>query len=519
MRGVPLVFKHLRSLLMQNTEHFILREDAENDLLACAAYVAESIQSNEGRAEAMAAVVPALLGKGNVDLAAELANTLDDPYARDRLLCAIAEQCAATDDEKYALQLVEAMDEPAMQAQALEKIGTRLADLGKTDEARSVSDSLDHRDRVLAGIAVRHHQDGLEEAAAEALAEITFPSAAVHALLTIAAASIEKGDMTSAVKALDEAAAEAEQIEHEEERIRALIDVGNSFSAAERNDRAIETLDKAREYAERLDNVHRDGFLGQTSVGLLRAGSIELADRILDAVGDKTEMSSALLGFSREYWRKDDRGEAMDALEEANAILRSQADKETRDSRARFALMGSIAVQFAGFEQGERAIDLASDIEDEGRSMTALAQIANILTFQRNEELARTALAAIPEDAERAIALIHMSDTLASAGETERAVGLLEEAFALAEEVPQLASRASAYAETARRFAQLDHGERSNDAFEKSLEVIAAIKDESTKVAALAELSGVAAELERSETDGDREWLKKIVMQTLQQSF
>ncbi|MBK9156496.1 MAG: hypothetical protein IPM25_20200 [Chloracidobacterium sp.] len=62
-------------------------------------------------------------------------------------------------------------------------------------------------------------------------------------------------------------------------------------------------------------------------------------------------------------------------------------------------------------------------------------------------------------------------------------------------------------------------GERSNDAFEKSLEVIAAIKDESTKVAALAELSGVAAELERSETDGDREWLKKIVMQTLQQSF
>ncbi|MBK9156495.1 MAG: hypothetical protein IPM25_20195 [Chloracidobacterium sp.] len=169
-------------------------------------------------------------------------------------------------------------------------------------------------------------------------------------------------------------------------------------------------------------------------------------------------MSSALLGFSREYRSKDDRGEAMDALEEANAILRSQADKETRDSRARFALMGSIAVQFAGFEQGERAIDLASDIEDEGRSMTALAQIANILTFQRNEELARTALAAIPEDAERAIALIHMSDTLASAGETERAVGLLEEAFALAEEVPQLASRASAYAETARRFAQRTRG-------------------------------------------------------------
>jgi len=504
---------------MQNTEHFISREDAENDLLSCAAYLAESIQSNEGRAEAMAAVVPAYLGKGNVDLAAELANTLDDPYVRDRLLGAIAEQCAAADDEDYALQLVEAMDEPAMQQRALEKIGIQLAAAGKTDSATSIADSMDHRDRVLAGIAVHQFNSGRSEEASETLAGITFASAAVQALLTAAAASIEKGEMAAAVSALEDAAAAAEDIEHEEERIRALIDIGNSFSAAERNDRAIETLDKARESAELLDNVHRDGFLSQTSIGLLRAGSIELADRILDAVSDKTEMASALLGFSREYWRKDDRTEAMDALEEANAILRSQAEKETRDSRARFALLGNIAVQFAGFENGERAIDLASDIEDEGRSMNALAQIANILTYHKKEELARTALSAIPEDAERSVALIQLSDTLAAAGEKERAAALLEEAVALAEEVPQLASRASAYSEAARRFAKLDHRDRSNDAFQNSLEVIAAIKDESTKAAALAELSGISDELERGTTDNDREWLKKIVMQSLQQSF
>lgn len=504
---------------MQTYEHLISRQDAETDLLSCAAYLAETIQSSEGRSVAMMAVIPGFLAKDKVDLAAELANTLDDPYARDHLLGAIAERCAAIDDEEYALQLVEAMDEPAMQAQAMEKVGLQLAALGKTDAARSVADSMDHRDRVLAGIAVRQSGDGGREAAAETLTEIAFPSAAVHALLTIAAASIEKEDMTAAVGALDEAAEHADQIEHVEERIRSLIDIGNSFSAAGRNDRAIETLDKARESAELLDNVHRDGFLAAASIGLLRAGSLELADRILDAVVDKTQIATALLGFSREYWRRNEKVEAMEALEEANAILRSQAEKETRDSRARFALLGSIAVQFAGFENGERAIDLASDIEDEGRSMNALAQIANILTYHKKEELARTALSVIPEDAERSVALIQMSDTLAAAGEKEKAAALLEEAVALAEEVPQLASRASAYAEAARRFAGSGDIERSNDAFAKSLEVIAAIKDESTKVAGLAELSAIAAEMERTETDNDREWLKKIVMQSLQQSF
>ncbi|MBK9156494.1 MAG: hypothetical protein IPM25_20190 [Chloracidobacterium sp.] len=87
--------------------------------------------------------------------------------------------------------------------------------------------------------------------------------------------------MTSAVKALDEAAAEAGT-----DRARGGADQGvdrcREFLSRQRNGTTAlsKLLDKAREYAERLDNVHRDGFLGQTSVGLLRAGSIELADRM-----------------------------------------------------------------------------------------------------------------------------------------------------------------------------------------------------------------------------------------------
>ncbi|MCA1589648.1 MAG: hypothetical protein LC734_04510, partial [Acidobacteria bacterium] len=83
-------------------EHLISWEDAETDLLSCAAYLAERIKSRDGHAVAMAAVIPRYLAKGKVDLAAELANKIDDPFTRDRLLTAVADKCAELDDDDYA---------------------------------------------------------------------------------------------------------------------------------------------------------------------------------------------------------------------------------------------------------------------------------------------------------------------------------------------------------------------------------------------------------------------------------
>ena len=92
------------------SEHFISREDAEQDLLACAAYLAENIKSADGRAEAMNSVVPRYLALGNVDLAAALADTVDDPFSRDKLLVIVAEHCASIDDDEYAMQLADAIE-------------------------------------------------------------------------------------------------------------------------------------------------------------------------------------------------------------------------------------------------------------------------------------------------------------------------------------------------------------------------------------------------------------------------
>lgn len=494
-------------------EHFISRVDAESDLLACAAYIAESIDSSDGHAEAMSAVVPRYLAKGDVDLAAELANTVDDPFTRDRLLIHVAEKCASIDDDEYARQLIEAIEDPGLQGEGFERIGLLKAANGQADLARLVAEEMPHPDYVLSAIAVKRYADGDHDGFSAEVADIESPEARVSAYTGVAHELVAAGTHDGVGELLDKAALDAAEIEHEEERIRAFVEIGTLLTDAKENGRAIRVFDKAKEYAEELDNVHRDAFLAAVSVGFLRAGSQELADRTLDIVADKTQIASCLTGHARHFWNGGQKDDALESLEEAYAILRSQRENETRNSRDRFRLFGSIASQFALFEKGERAIEVAETIEDETESNQSLAQVATILTAEGKDELARRALNAIPDDAQRTFALVGMSDAKAKLEQREAAIELLDEAAHLAETVPQLASRASAYLELAGRFAKLEDDGRLSQTVHAAFETILAVRDESIKSTSLAELSKLADELELSPGPDEAAYLKKLVSQ------
>jgi hypothetical protein len=474
------------------SEHMIPRETAESDLLAAAAYLAESINSADGFAEAMSAVVPHYLSRGDVDTAAEFANMVDDTFTRDRLLTQTAERCAELNDDEYAVQLAEAVEDVGLRSQAYERVALKKAAAGQFDAAREISSELSHPDFVYAGIAVKQAEGGDAVGANATLNSIEFASARVHASLEIAAIMAANGNNEAAAAHLENASRSAMEVEHNEERLRALIEIGNLFIEAARNDRAVETFDLAHHEAAALDNVHRDAFLAAAASGLFRAGSDELGDRALDLVADKTQTASCLLEYARERWRRDDKAEAMEALEESYAILKSQRDAETRDSKARYSLFTSIAAQFAGFEKGERAIEVAQGIAEETNQTSALTQVAEILTIRKEDEQARHALQAIADDADRAFALIRMSDAKDKNGDREAAVALLDEALHLVETVPQLSARSSAYNEVARRFAESGQTAKAAAAMTLTLETIRSIRDQSTQVVGLTNLSAIA---------------------------
>lgn len=494
-------------------EHQIAIEKAESNLLACATFVAENIKSSDGHAEALKEIVPRYLEKSEIDLAAELANSVDDPFTRDRLLMRVAEKSAAIGDDEYAFQLVEAIEDSSTQAQAREHIAVQKSVIGDYEKAFEIAETLPHADFVLAEIAARQAIGGDETTAFKTLEKVDFPNARASAFQTIARHNLQKGESVKAVQMLEKAVESAKEIEFIEERIRALTETGNHFIEAKENGRAIETFDTAKASAETLDNIHRDSFLGIIALGFLQAGTLELADRTLDLIIDKTQISATLVGFAREFWRKEEREEAVETLEESHAILKSQRDSEIRDSRARFGLWAAIAVEFARIEKAERAIEIAQEIVDENSQTSALASVAQVCALQNKDELARQAVNSIGDDAQKMFALIGISDTKNKLEKKDEALNLLREAETLCETIPQLASRSAAFNELAGRFHQLGEAEKSRALLRENLETISNIRDESSRAVALAQLSDFYEQLNFDLNDAEKEILLALIRQ------
>ena len=407
-------------------ENFISIEEAENNLLSCATFLSEDIKSAEGYADAMKAIVPHYLERGDVDTAAGLADTVDDPFVRDRLLMAVAEKCAAIDDDEYAFQLAEAIEDFGMQEAAREAIAVQKAAKTDFEKALEIAGSLTHNSNAYALIAAHFASQNHEKEAEQTIEKIDFPISKAGAFQNIALINFNKGDDAKAAEMLEKAESAADEIEHDEEKIRAYYEIGNHFTEIKRNDKAVQILDKAKSNAEKLDNVHRDLFLGNIAYGFLKAGSLELADRTLDQVSDKTQISNSLAAFSQAFWENGEKEEALEAVEESYAILKSQTEKETRDSRARFQLFATIAVLFAKFEKSERALEIAQGIENENEQQSAFSQIGQVFVLQGKEDLARQAVRAIYDDAQKLFALIGLSDAEDKRNEREKSTQFFE---------------------------------------------------------------------------------------------
>lgn len=472
-------------------EHQISIEEAEGNLLACAAFIAEDIKSAEGHGEAMKEIIPLYLAKDNVDLAAALADTVADPFVRDRLLSNVAEKCATIDDDEYAFQLIEAIEDHGLQAEARERIAIRKASIGEFDKAFEITATLDHPSQALGIIAYHLAVNDREEEARETLSRIEYPAAKVNALQLIAEHYEKNNQKEKANATLDEAVIAADETDFAAEKVRILQYIAEHFRDNGRNDKAIETFDKAKTITEGIEGIHRDALFAGIALGFLRAGSIDLADRTLDLVGDNTQVASCLVGFSQEFSEKGEKDEALETLEEAYAILKSQKDSEIRDSKARFALLGTVAVQFAKFDKAERAIEIAQENISESDQMSALAGIAQVCTMQGNDESARQAVAAILDDAQKMFALIGISDAKNELGEREKAIALLNEAATLCETVAQLASRSAAYNELSKRFLIYGETAKARELSHENLETISDIRAESTRAVTLSRLADI----------------------------
>ena len=481
-------------------QQLIDTNEAKEDLLACSAFLAENIKSSDGYAEAMKEIIPRFLAKDSVDLAAELADSIEDPFVRDQMLTYVAVKCAELDDDEYAMQLAEALEDKSFQGVALEGIGIQKAVRGQIERAFEIAGEIEHPSNVYAVIAA--HQD--PSVAMQTIDKIEYPHIKVSALQEIFI-------KTENLEFLDSAGSIAAEIDLEEERIRAYLSISFQYIEAKRKDKAIETLDKAKQFAETLNNAHREPFLSQISQGFMKAGSLDLADRTLDLVTDKFEIAQALVAYSAEFDVQGEKDEAIDALTEGYAILKSQRDTETRNSQSKFNLFGTIAINFASLENPEKGIEIALENPYESVRYSSLTQIAQHCILQGKDDLGKQAIDSIKDDSEKTFALIAVSDAYRKQENTEGAADLLGQAYANINEVQQFSMRSMALNQLARRFQLIGDSEKARELCTESLDIIPKILDESDRAAALAGLSDVFAEYNFQPNDRDKKILLELI--------
>jgi hypothetical protein len=138
-------------------------------------------KSADGYAEAMKEIVPRYLEKAEVDLAAQLADSIADPFVRDRLLSDVADKCAEIDDDDYAFQLVESIEDAGLQGEARERVAMRKAAAGEFEKASEIAAALDEpsarfRDYCLSLTAANRVGEARENAR-----RIDYPAAKVSA--------------------------------------------------------------------------------------------------------------------------------------------------------------------------------------------------------------------------------------------------------------------------------------------------------------------------------------------------
>lgn len=493
-------------------------DELKQNILKAATHLATKIRSTEGQADAFKQLVPIYLQRNEVDFAASLADTLNDPFTRDQLLMEIAERCASINDDDYALQLADAIEDDSINLQALERIAVRKISLGQVDKALQIADSIEHPDNIYSELVVYLTQQGALSDAKEITQRIYLPTIKAATQLQMAIILLEQSQMEDASSLIDEALQTSSEIDYKIDEIKTLIEIGNTLIRAEMLDKAIKTLDRARQETIKLNDVAKETLLSVISTSFLESGNIELADETLDLISDKTIIASTLSSFANIFWKKNQQDEAIDSLTEAFQILKSQTNSEIRSSSLRLQVFRIIATQFATIGDFEKAIMIAESIEDYDELQLTLTHIAKAFAAQGKDDLADEVIKMINEDDVRMFALIELADVKISLGQNDSASNYLQKAAELTDSVFQPFSRSEACLSIAERFIGLNQQESASRLFQESIENAAEIRDETLRVISLIRSAQLCEKYNLTLSENSQNKLREIIVKSETQS-
>ena len=462
-------------------------------------------------------VTPEALGVlaqlGQVARARDLAALIEDPWRQSQAYLLIGEALSARGEITEArtvlarsLATAVALDEVSKPL-GLGNVARALAYIGDRDGLRralTVAETMEEpfwraatMNGLAGGIAEMGDFDWALEVA-EAIDEDLFKT---YALSGIARTLALTGHPERAAQVVQRALAVATAMEDAQDKVAALNGIARDLAGSERVEPAAEVAGQALRIAENIVlQEQRASAMCGVAESLAAIGYADQTLRVVEAIEEEAGKVRALISVARHMIQAGDRDSA------AKIISQIQTAAETMsDGWEKTSVTGDIAESLAQIGEFDRAVALASAIDDENHKAFALNRIVKISAQARNLEMALEVADAIGDQGQRASALCHVAQSLAQLGRTDEAITLINRAVTPLSPPGQAWGKVSVLNKVAQALFQTGSPDKAINVVNQALLDAATIEPEWQRACALADIARTYVEI------GDEDRISQIL--------
>lgn len=484
------------------------------EFLHAAERIAENLHG-DAKAEVVSIIAARYAKLALIDEAFALAETISDPFTRDKTLSEVAAASIITGTSDYVDASLELIDDPGSRSLAIEEIAVKYAEAGNLDQALELTNELEDADPALRRIALA--EGSYTASATELASSITAPDLRASTLGQLAALAYQSGHKTEAAELLAECLQAVEEIEFSENRIYALIGVASLYEDMGDADTALETLAQAFELTADFEGMPpsglsasfpRDEALMQLVESFARLGHFDHADRAAEQIDDPFQFAHASTKEAMEYLRAGQVDQAFTLLSEALELALEEPVYGEQGMLMKDSLLAELAVGFARLGRLEKSFEIAAKLSSESQPFLALELVGKECARTGNSPGMFHAAEAITNDHSLTSYWLAVTDVLTESAQIELARQTMLKAAESAQIIHAKYEKAESLIEVAYRLARLNDSNASG-LFALALDTISQLTDYE-KAVSLLRLDERFRQLNRKVTEDERMLLKQV---------
>jgi len=465
--------------------------------------IAQAIDNLEGRAEVISLIAIKYAESGQLGVAVDLADTIDDSYQQDQTRAALAAKCIEVGAADYAEELCETIEDDTAYALATEEMAVAYAESAALEKAIAVAQRLADSAPTLSRIALAFAADGHPVQALEVARSIDYPDLKAPVMVELAARALHDGRTSEASELLQEATNAAAEIEFAEQRISILVSIAALNGQRGQAEQALDILARAHRLCKESEGPAKDSALAQIAGGFAELHRYDQAEQLIEEIENPFQFAHANVKVAIECYQAGDSTRALTLFADALEIGRDEEVYGAESLMMRETLLYKLAVCYATVGHREEGLQVIGMMDSQDQQHRALGEIAKLYARTGNNSQVFEVIAMIKDDYARVLCEMEIVDAFIASDQFPLADHMLPQSLARAATIERANQKASALMEIAARLARREQATKASEVLFEALNALQMIDDSYYQSLGLINLAGKYRDL--GQQPGQRE--------------